>query len=175
MTRTGSRCRYGETNALKVLPFAALLSEKQLQRFKIKARAAATMHHPNIVPVYAVGSTRGVYFHAAKLVNSKNLAEVLRELKALNQPADYAATSDAASESVQSLFTGTCHADWLTTTATRDGSPPRRRCEAEREPLHFFLLHRRGGKGLRALNFNAGTIRSPTPTGRKTHISARVG
>ena len=39
----------GRRVALKVLPFAAMLDERQLQRFKNEARAAATLHHPNIV------------------------------------------------------------------------------------------------------------------------------
>jgi serine/threonine protein kinase len=41
--------------ALKVLPFAATLDPRQLQRFRIEAQAAAQMHHSNIVPVYSVG------------------------------------------------------------------------------------------------------------------------
>jgi hypothetical protein len=48
--------------ALKVLPFAATLDAKQLQRFKNEAQAAACLHHTNIVPVYAVGCERGVHF-----------------------------------------------------------------------------------------------------------------
>ena len=50
--------------ALKVLPFAAELDTRQLQRFKNKAQAAACLHHSNIVPIYAVGCDRGVHFYA---------------------------------------------------------------------------------------------------------------
>ena len=50
--------------ALKVLPFAAMLNEHQLKRFKNEARAAATLEHPNIVPVHAVGCDRGVHYYA---------------------------------------------------------------------------------------------------------------
>ena len=45
----------GRRVALKVLPFAAVLDARQLQRFKNEAQAAAQLHHTNIVPVYAVG------------------------------------------------------------------------------------------------------------------------
>src|SRR5262245_27686023 len=38
--------------ALKVLPFAATLDPRQLQRFKNEAQAAAHLQHTNIVPVY---------------------------------------------------------------------------------------------------------------------------
>src|SRR5262249_1827163 len=45
--------------ALKVLPFAAALDGRQLQRFKNEAQAAACLHHPHIVPVFGVGCERG--------------------------------------------------------------------------------------------------------------------
>ena len=45
----------GRRVALKVLPFAATLDAKQLQRFKNEAQAAAHLHHANIVAVHAVG------------------------------------------------------------------------------------------------------------------------
>src|SRR5262249_4393367 len=45
----------GRRVALKVLPFAAALDPKQLQRFKNESHAAAQLHHTNIVPVFAVG------------------------------------------------------------------------------------------------------------------------
>src|SRR5579884_2526939 len=54
----------GRRVALKVLPFAAALDAKQLRRFQNEARAAAQLHHTNIVPVYAVGVERSVHFYA---------------------------------------------------------------------------------------------------------------
>ena len=45
----------GRRVALKVLPYAATLDPKQLQRFRNEAKAAAGLHHEHIVPVYAVG------------------------------------------------------------------------------------------------------------------------
>ncbi|MHC4672061.1 MAG: protein kinase domain-containing protein [Planctomycetota bacterium] len=46
----------GRKVALKVLPFAAVLDNRQLQRFKSEAQAAAQLHHTNIVPVFSVVS-----------------------------------------------------------------------------------------------------------------------
>jgi eukaryotic-like serine/threonine-protein kinase len=50
--------------ALKVLPFAATMDPRHLQRFHNEAQAAACLHHTNIVPVFFVGSERGVHFYA---------------------------------------------------------------------------------------------------------------
>ena len=41
--------------ALKVLPFAAAIDPRRLQRFKNEALAAAHVQHEKIVPVHAVG------------------------------------------------------------------------------------------------------------------------
>src|SRR5262249_53176526 len=45
----------GRRVALKVLPLAASLDTRQLQRFQNEARVAAQLRHDHIVPVYAVG------------------------------------------------------------------------------------------------------------------------
>src|SRR5262249_50916300 len=66
----------GRRVALKVLPFAAALDVKQLQRFKNEAQAAAHLHHQSIVPVYAVGCERGVHFYAMQFIHGRTLAEV---------------------------------------------------------------------------------------------------
>ena len=71
----------GRSVALKVLPFAAVLDHKQIQRFKNEARAAGTLDHPNIVPVISVGQDRGVYHYAMSLIEGQSLAEVISELK----------------------------------------------------------------------------------------------
>jgi serine/threonine protein kinase len=71
----------GRRVALKVLPFAAALDNKQLQRFKNEAQAAAQLHHTNIVPVHAVGCERGVHYYAMQLIEGQNLAELIRQLR----------------------------------------------------------------------------------------------
>src|SRR5262245_28027731 len=62
--------------ALKVLPFAATMDPRQLQRFHNEAQAAACLHHTNIVPVHFVGSERGVHFYAMQFIEGQTLAEV---------------------------------------------------------------------------------------------------
>jgi serine/threonine protein kinase len=71
----------GRRVALKVLPFAAALDAKHLQRFRNEAHAAAQLHHTNIVPVYAVGHDRGVHFYAMQLIEGQNLASVIEGLR----------------------------------------------------------------------------------------------
>ena len=72
----------GRRVALKVLPFAAVLDGKQLDRFHREARAAAMLHHTNIVPVFAVGCERGVHFYAMQFIDGKDLQHVVDGLRA---------------------------------------------------------------------------------------------
>jgi serine/threonine protein kinase len=67
--------------ALKVLPFAAALDPRQLQRFKNEAQAAAGLHHPNIVPVYGVGSERSVHYYAMQFIDGRSLADLIEAMR----------------------------------------------------------------------------------------------
>jgi serine/threonine protein kinase/Flp pilus assembly protein TadD len=69
--------------ALKVLPFAATMDPRHLQRFKNEAQAAAGLHHTNIVPVYYVGCERGVHFYAMQQIDGPTLAAVIQQLRQL--------------------------------------------------------------------------------------------
>jgi hypothetical protein len=71
----------GRRVALKVLPFAAMLDPRQLQRFKNEAQAAAMLRHPNIVGVHSVGCERGVHYYAMELVEGHSLAQVIESLQ----------------------------------------------------------------------------------------------
>jgi serine/threonine protein kinase/Flp pilus assembly protein TadD len=67
--------------ALKVLPLAATMDPRHLQRFHNEAQAAACLHHGHIVPVFYVGCERGVHFYAMQLIEGQTLAAVIRELR----------------------------------------------------------------------------------------------
>jgi WD40 repeat protein/serine/threonine protein kinase len=71
----------GRRVALKVLPFAAALDAKHLQRFKNEAMAAAHLQHQNIVPVYAVGCERAVHFYAMQFIDGQSLAAMIQDLR----------------------------------------------------------------------------------------------
>ncbi|QDS88564.1 Serine/threonine-protein kinase PknB [Rosistilla ulvae] len=72
--------------ALKVLPFAAVLDSQQVARFRNEAQAAASLHHPHIVPVFAVGCERGVHYYSMQLIDGQSLEQVFEESRA-SQPA----------------------------------------------------------------------------------------
>jgi hypothetical protein len=63
--------------ALKVLPFASSLDSSQLQRFQNEARVGALLQHPHIVPVFATGCERGVYYYAMQFIDGPSLAGVI--------------------------------------------------------------------------------------------------
>ena len=71
----------GRRVALKVLPFAAVLDQRQLQRFRTESQAAALLHHQNIVPVYSVGNERGVHYYAMQFIDGFSLAEMVEQLQ----------------------------------------------------------------------------------------------
>ncbi len=67
--------------ALKVLPFAAALDSRQLERFRNEALAAANLRHDHIVPVFAVGMERGVHFYAMQFIEGQSLATLVDTLR----------------------------------------------------------------------------------------------
>src|ERR1043166_2967531 len=77
----------GRRVALKVLPFAATLDPRQLQRFHNEARAAASLRHEHIVPVFAVGQERGVHFFAMQFIDGQTMADLIRLQKPGATPA----------------------------------------------------------------------------------------
>ncbi len=71
----------GRRVALKVLPFAATMDTRQLQRFHNEARAAASLDHPHIVHVHAVGCERAVHFYAMQFTEGQTLAAMIADLR----------------------------------------------------------------------------------------------
>jgi serine/threonine protein kinase/Flp pilus assembly protein TadD len=73
----------GRHVALKVLPFHSLLAPTHRERFQREARAAARLHHSNIVPVFGVGVHHGLHYYAMQYIEGQGLDRVLRELRRL--------------------------------------------------------------------------------------------
>ena len=67
--------------ALKILPVLAQDDGTYLQRFENESRAAAQLNHPDIVPVYGVGRQDGVCYFAMKLIEGRNLSQVIKSIR----------------------------------------------------------------------------------------------
>lgn len=70
--------------AVKVLPFAAVLDSRQIARFHNEAQAAASLQHPNIVPVYSVGNDRGTHFYSMQYVDGNSLDTIVQQQREAN-------------------------------------------------------------------------------------------
>src|SRR3954452_17026945 len=98
----------GRRVALKLLPMAAALDPRQIQRFRVEPQAAACLHHPHIVPVHGVGCERGVHYYAMQLIDGRTLADLIGELRraeGLDAP-DQASRDDLAVAMASSLASG---------------------------------------------------------------------
>jgi WD40 repeat protein/serine/threonine protein kinase len=73
----------GRRVALKMLPGKLQLDARQKQRFEREARAAARLHHTNIVPVFGVGEHEGLPYYVMQFIQGRGLNEVMEELKRL--------------------------------------------------------------------------------------------
>jgi WD40 repeat protein/serine/threonine protein kinase len=71
----------GRHVALKVLPQSLLTSAQTRQRFEREARAAARLHHTNIVPVFGFGEQDGMPYYVMQFIQGRGLDLVLEELK----------------------------------------------------------------------------------------------
>jgi eukaryotic-like serine/threonine-protein kinase len=76
----------GRRVALKVVAGPAL-DDRTRQRFRNEAHAAASLHHPHIVPVYAIGAEGESLFLAMQFVAGRSLAAVVRQLQCPTDPA----------------------------------------------------------------------------------------
>ncbi len=65
--------------ALKVPFFGENDGPAVIERFYREARAMATLHHPNICPVFDVGETDGVHFLTMALIDGRPLSDALKE------------------------------------------------------------------------------------------------
>ncbi|HYV36666.1 MAG TPA: protein kinase, partial [Gemmataceae bacterium] len=71
----------GRRVALKVMHVQPGQDPKVLARFRRESRAAAQLHHTNIVPVFEVGQEGGVCYYAMQFIRGQALDEVFRELQ----------------------------------------------------------------------------------------------
>jgi serine/threonine protein kinase/tetratricopeptide (TPR) repeat protein len=66
----------GRRVALKVLPSHCMASPSRLRRFHREARAAARLHHTNIVPIFGIGRQGDVYYYVMQYIPGQGLDRV---------------------------------------------------------------------------------------------------
>lgn len=93
----------GRRVALKVLSPAVTVSPKAVKRFRREAKAAARLHHTNIVPIYGMGREGSHWFYAMELVNGPPLSQVVTWMRAMSKSRE---ESDAAVSDAQARDSG---------------------------------------------------------------------
>jgi eukaryotic-like serine/threonine-protein kinase len=83
----------GRRVALKVLSHVAA-GAKPRRRFDREAKAAARLHHTNLVPVFGVGEHDGTPYYVMQYISGMGLHAVLDELRKLTSP-PFATVSEA--------------------------------------------------------------------------------
>jgi predicted Ser/Thr protein kinase len=73
--------------ALKVLPPGLALGASVVERFKREAQMAASLDHPNIIPIYRVGQTASMLYLAMRYVEGRSLDSLIAQQGALTVPA----------------------------------------------------------------------------------------
>jgi eukaryotic-like serine/threonine-protein kinase len=73
----------GRRVALKVLPGQVSSDRLTRERFRREARAAARLHHTNIVPVFDVGQDGEVRYYAMQFIQGQGLDAIITELQRL--------------------------------------------------------------------------------------------
>src|SRR5262249_14655782 len=58
------------------------MDPRHLQRFKNEAQAAASLDHPHIVKVHAVGCERGVHYYAMQFIEGQTVEALIRQFRA---------------------------------------------------------------------------------------------
>jgi serine/threonine protein kinase len=91
--------------AVKVLPPQLSASQRHVARFVREAKAAARLHHTNIVPVFGVGEDKGTHFYVMQLIDGRGLDSVLDQVRtqtSTEQTADGAADVTCGNDELSS-------------------------------------------------------------------------
>lgn len=70
----------GRLVALKLLPNSATFDDNRVARFQREARAAAALHHTNIVPIFEVGRDDGVSYYVMQYINARSMREFIKSM-----------------------------------------------------------------------------------------------
>ena len=96
--------------AVKVMSQVLSLGDG-VERFKREAKTAASLSHPNIIPIYAVQHTERLLYFVMKYVDGRSLDSIIRELGPLPIPMIQAILGQAASAFGYAHRRGVVHRD----------------------------------------------------------------
>ncbi|HUF28061.1 MAG TPA: serine/threonine-protein kinase [Gemmatimonadaceae bacterium] len=97
--------------ALKVLPPEMALSQSMANRFKREARMAASLEHPNIIPIYRVGQAGRLFFITMKYIDGRALSSLIESQGPLPAPVVWHVLRGCASALAHAHEHGIIHRD----------------------------------------------------------------
>jgi serine/threonine protein kinase len=97
--------------AIKVISPSLGASPALVERFRREARTAASLSHPNIIPIYSVRHSNRLLFFVMKYVEGRPLDSILRETGALPVPTVQAVLGQVASAVGYAHRHGVVHRD----------------------------------------------------------------
>jgi serine/threonine protein kinase len=110
--------------ALKILPATAGVTGRQQMRFELESRAAARLHHSNIVPVFGVGDHNGQKYYVMQLIDGCGLDEVINVLRHRRSLSE-SGNREQAAESERSAMVAAAASFLLSDSTHADGSRSR--------------------------------------------------
>lgn len=124
----------GRRVALKLLRHRPVYDAQQKRRFEREAKAAAKLHHTNIVPVFGVGEHEGQPYFVMQLIQGLGMDQVLDELRRLRSGPAAAATAHSelsrarndvsVNDLARTLLSGDFQHSSLTPAPAKSGEPP---------------------------------------------------
>src|SRR3954464_12040015 len=97
--------------ALKVIAPELLANPDIRARFLREARTAASIEHPNVIPVHAAGERDGVAFLVMRFINGQDLRTLVRRER-LQEPARAAAVIGCVADALDAIHrAGYVHRD----------------------------------------------------------------
>jgi len=81
--------------ALKLISAGTLATEDLVKRFKAEAEAAASLAHPNIVPIFEIGEHEGQHYFSMGLIEGPTLREALSSRSSRREEAHFQVRSQS--------------------------------------------------------------------------------
>jgi YVTN family beta-propeller protein len=150
--------RLGNVIALKVLAPELAANDVFRTRFLEESRIAASMNHPNVIPIHDMGSSGGLLFIAMRYVTGTDMRQMLKKRGRLPPDRAVFLLSQAARALDAAHRRGLVHRD------VKPGNLLVERASDDTDPDHVYLAdfgiskHQGGRSGLTATGQSLGTI-----------------